>query len=210
MGPLDGCHATSVCFCLTPWSVPVSAEAGGAFQDQQTGIDIIWVYHSGCPGDGAVPPRKQSHATLQKTGAAAAVIAAAAQRCLPLGTRTTILSPHCDGSILLTTEASDESLSALCSPHEHVHCEQRRGSDITVFSSLHQSDNTLWSVEQHRGTHRTLKWRKLKGRCRKCVHSMYRYWEEYSVPPKVTPRYSCSTSIRLKHITTMAQSKQNM
>lgn len=53
----------------------VSAEARGAFQDQQEGPHIIRVHHPGRPGDGALPPREQSHATLQTVGAAAAGIA---------------------------------------------------------------------------------------------------------------------------------------
>ena len=48
----------------------VRAEAGGAIPDQPAGADPAGVPGAGGSGDGAVPPRKQSHAPLPPPGAA--------------------------------------------------------------------------------------------------------------------------------------------
>lgn len=89
----------SIC-SLTCWFV--SAEAGGAFQDQQEGAHIIRVHHPGRPGDGALPPREQSHATFQTVGAAAAGIAVpAAHFSTSAENLSTFELQHCDGSVLM-------------------------------------------------------------------------------------------------------------
>lgn len=50
-----------LCFLLKVWATLVfvpSAEAGGAFPDQQEGADLLWVHHPGGPGDGALSARE--------------------------------------------------------------------------------------------------------------------------------------------------------
>ena len=75
----------SICPSLSLWSpLRLRVEAGGAFQDQQEGADLIRVHHPGRPGDGALPPREQSHAPLQAAGAAAAAVIAAPCTARPL------------------------------------------------------------------------------------------------------------------------------
>lgn len=115
----------------------VSAEAGGAFQDQQEGAHIIRVHHPGCPGDGALPPREQSDASLQTAGAAGvAAPGSTAPRHTPLSQHLWTAALWC----LAQRVRGHTGILLLCA---------RRQSSATLWwqkPPRNQSDDTLWSM----------------------------------------------------------------